>query len=236
MCDLQCMLRLYTRQFSRSSGISSFYSHSLLDPNKTNNFSPPTGDAWPAVLLRLKSFDDLHRLWFIGLKEKNLLMSERQVYRSYNVRSPWPNHGRLKKTKLTMKRILTVLTRRAIDQQCVEARDMLAKQKRREVLEYDKVRLDREGEELEAKLRGFVKAINVPKLLQKATITAINKNKKRRETVEKELVILRAQVTKMTKPVWQMQAKYSDLPGNLRWTPLWVRALEERRRSLVKKA
>jgi large subunit ribosomal protein L47 len=216
-------------------GISAFYKNSLLDPNKKSDFTPVTGDAWPAALLRLKSFDDLHRLWFVALKEKNLLLSERQLYRSYNVRTPWPHHGRLKKTKLTMKRILTVLTRRSIDAECVQAREILARQKRREFLEYEKLRLDRSLQELDEKLRAILHPQpQTRSLVAKALPAAIAKNRRRLAVVEQQLTILRAQTTVLTKPVWQLQRKFSDLPGNLRWKPLWVRALEERKRSLVK--
>jgi ribosomal protein L29 len=60
--------------------------------------------------LRLKSFEDLHTLWFVLLKEKNMLLSERERCRVNRVRLARPD--RLVKVRQTMTRILTVLSER----------------------------------------------------------------------------------------------------------------------------
>merc|ERR1711862_532287 len=105
-----------------------FWRGSLTDPacpgaDKTQNAE--SGFAWPACLLRLKNFDDLHKLWYVCLKEKNYLMSERHAAKQ--LQAQWRKHGRLKKVKLTMKRILTVLSRREIHEQALRAKEILVK-------------------------------------------------------------------------------------------------------------
>ena len=73
--------------------------------------SPAAGRAWEASELRLKSRDDLHRLWFLCLKERNMLLSERLYYRQ--VGQAAPEADRLLKVKKTMARIKVVIGERA---------------------------------------------------------------------------------------------------------------------------
>uniref|UniRef100_A0ACD5XR86 Uncharacterized protein n=2 Tax=Avena sativa TaxID=4498 RepID=A0ACD5XR86_AVESA len=70
------------------------------------------GRSWKASELRLKSWDDLQKLWYVLLKEKNMLMSQRQMLNSENMR--FPNPERISKVKKSMCRIKHVLTERAI--------------------------------------------------------------------------------------------------------------------------
>ncbi|CAL5036446.1 unnamed protein product [Urochloa decumbens] len=73
---------------------------------------PHYGRSWKACELRLKSWDDLQKLWYVLLKEKNMLMTQRQMLYSENLR--FPNPERISKVKKSMCRIKHVLTERAI--------------------------------------------------------------------------------------------------------------------------
>ncbi|KAF3630667.1 putative nucleobase-ascorbate transporter 6-like isoform 1 [Capsicum annuum] len=48
------------------------------------------GRGWKASELRLKSWDDLQKLWYVLLKEKNMLMTQRQMLNAQNLRFPNP--------------------------------------------------------------------------------------------------------------------------------------------------
>eukprot|EP01134_Creolimax_fragrantissima_P004245 CFRG4245T1 len=81
-------------------GIEEFY-----DTTQVYEISP-TGRAWEASELRNKSYEDLHKLWYVLLKERNLLMTMMHDARS-NGRS-FPSPKRLKQVKLSMNRIKVV--------------------------------------------------------------------------------------------------------------------------------
>ncbi|KRX08671.1 Ribosomal protein L29 [Pseudocohnilembus persalinus] len=69
-----------------------------------------SGRAWRANELRLKSNEDLHKLWYVLLKEKNTLMSDNAYKKKiYNTRGP---QGRMTKIKVSMARLLTVVNER----------------------------------------------------------------------------------------------------------------------------
>lgn len=72
------------------------------------------GRSWKASELRLKSWDDLHKLWYVLLKEKNMLMTQRQMLHTQNLR--FPNPERLPKVRKSMCRLKHVLTERAIEE------------------------------------------------------------------------------------------------------------------------
>jgi large subunit ribosomal protein L47 len=72
-----------------------------------------TGREWIARELRLKSFDDLHGLWYVLLREKNMLQTEKYVARANRVKMR--NAHRIGKVRRTMSRIKFVLSERAIE-------------------------------------------------------------------------------------------------------------------------
>ncbi|XP_022968794.1 39S ribosomal protein L47, mitochondrial-like [Cucurbita maxima] len=85
------------------------------------------GRSWKASELRLKSWDDLNKLWYVLLKEKNMLMTQRQMLNAQNLR--FPNPERIPKVRKSMCRIKQVLTERAIDEpdprRCAELKRMV---------------------------------------------------------------------------------------------------------------
>lgn len=77
------------------------------------------GRSWHASELRVKSFNDLHCLWFVCLKERNYLLSERLYYRQ--MQQAAPEGGRLHKVKKTMAAIKVVIGERARAAKAMEA-------------------------------------------------------------------------------------------------------------------
>ncbi|ORX53929.1 MRP-L47-domain-containing protein [Hesseltinella vesiculosa] len=91
-----------------SSGLYQFFENGEALPKPTF-----TGRSWKANELRLKSFDDLHKLWYVLLKERNLLATQREEARRLKVhKEVWTNSGRMKKCQKSMARIKFVLNER----------------------------------------------------------------------------------------------------------------------------
>ena len=68
------------------------------------------GRAWEASELRRKSFDDLHKLWYVLYKERNVLLTESARARRNVMRIKHPQ--RKTAVKLSMARIKQVLAER----------------------------------------------------------------------------------------------------------------------------
>ncbi|XP_019358886.1 PREDICTED: 39S ribosomal protein L47, mitochondrial [Gavialis gangeticus] len=69
-----------------------------------------SGDAWKITQLRGKSNEDLHKLWYVLLKEKNMLLTLQQEAKRQRV--PMPSPERLEKVETSMKRIDDVVEER----------------------------------------------------------------------------------------------------------------------------
>ncbi|KAL4258227.1 Large ribosomal subunit protein uL29m [Pleurotus pulmonarius] len=76
----------------------------------------PSGRAWKASELRLKSFQDLHTLWYIVLRERNLLATQKEEARRMGIQNPsaWGSTKKATLCRKTMARIKYVLNERRL--------------------------------------------------------------------------------------------------------------------------
>nr|CAG8440418.1 11402_t:CDS:2 [Entrophospora candida] len=101
-------------------GLYEFFQNGVDSPNplpRTNELYP-VGNSWQASVLRTKSFEDLHRLWYILLKERNMLATMYEEARRWRkvVNPEWINrhHERSYKCQKSMARIKFVLSERRV--------------------------------------------------------------------------------------------------------------------------
>ncbi|KIM43206.1 hypothetical protein M413DRAFT_444015 [Hebeloma cylindrosporum] len=75
-----------------------------------------TGRAWEAAELRNKSFKDLHTLWYVALREKNLLATQKEEVRRMGVTSTdlQVSKEKVRNCRKTMARIKAVLNERRL--------------------------------------------------------------------------------------------------------------------------
>ncbi|KAJ1877977.1 54S ribosomal protein L4 mitochondrial [Coemansia sp. RSA 1722] len=108
--------QLTTRRLAQNSGfvnrgLEEFFEKGQRLPEKMD----PTGRAWAASELRQKSWEDLQKLWYVILKERNVLASQAEECRRLSVPSQFfSNKARIIKCKKSMARIKTVLNERQI--------------------------------------------------------------------------------------------------------------------------
>ncbi|KAG0165527.1 54S ribosomal protein L4 mitochondrial [Apophysomyces sp. BC1034] len=96
---------------TQTTGLYQFFEHGEALPQRCW-----TGRSWRASELRQKSFEDLHKLWYVLLKERNVLVTQRgEAARLGVVKQTWTNAGRLKKCQKSMARIKFVLNERQIE-------------------------------------------------------------------------------------------------------------------------
>ncbi|XP_034568033.1 39S ribosomal protein L47, mitochondrial [Notolabrus celidotus] len=79
-------------------------------PENWGESAVKSGAPWTAKQLRTKSNEDLHSLWYVLLKEKNMLLTMEQEAKRQRVQMPSPE--RLRKVERSMIRLETVVNER----------------------------------------------------------------------------------------------------------------------------
>jgi len=125
---MDCVRRLHST--AHRSGLDEFFKNQ--QPGKT-------GRSWRASELRQKSFDDLQKLWFVLLKERNMLLTYKQQCKS--TQTPMQNRERIGKVAVSMARLKEVLGQRTLE---YKSRMDPAFAKRREGIRKERRRLRNE--------------------------------------------------------------------------------------------
>ncbi|KAG0316258.1 54S ribosomal protein L4 mitochondrial [Dissophora globulifera] len=95
----------------RPRGVEEFFENGKTLPTEKSW----TGRSWRASELRVKSFDDLHKLWFVLLKERNVLAAQKEEARRFHISKQYfSNKGRQIKCQKSMARIKFVLNERRL--------------------------------------------------------------------------------------------------------------------------
>ena len=100
-----CRLACVARSLSSTSrtGLEEFYDtkHHLAMAE------PVAGRAWLAGELRRKSFEDLHKLWFVLYRERNMLLTEQARARRHGMRlARLDRKGKVQKSMARIKAVL----------------------------------------------------------------------------------------------------------------------------------
>lgn len=102
--------RVLTSQFHTSGslkGLEEFFEdESDVERGKSLNVGRP----WRVDELRIKSNEDLHKLWYVLLKERNMLLTMDDYYREEQVEMPQPE--RIEKVEESMENIMSVVKER----------------------------------------------------------------------------------------------------------------------------
>ena len=103
------------RSFSSTMVASKEYAPNPLDAFRDSierqaRMEEPVGRQWSVKELRRKSYEDLHRLWYVLYMEKNMLLTEQQLSRRRQLIFPQPD--RFKKVQKSMGAIRQVLGER----------------------------------------------------------------------------------------------------------------------------
>ncbi|KAJ2538700.1 54S ribosomal protein L4 mitochondrial [Coemansia sp. RSA 1933] len=106
---------LSTRRATQSGLINRGFEEFFQGGERLPKEHEQTGRAWSASELRQKSWEDLHKLWYVVLKERNVLASQNEEAKRLGIQSDvFTNKSRVIKCKKTMARIKTVLNERKL--------------------------------------------------------------------------------------------------------------------------
>lgn len=141
-------------KFTRQKGLEEFFENASflsrknvgLEPSISRNY----GRSWSAPELRRKDFSDLHRLWYILLKEKNLLLTQQAEAKRLGVR--WIETDRLDSVCQSMARVKTVLTERRVAYERAREEDFCATASKEDA---DRLAYIREMMAIKGKRHGF---------------------------------------------------------------------------------
>ncbi|KAJ2783285.1 54S ribosomal protein L4 mitochondrial [Coemansia javaensis] len=98
-------------------GLEEFFENGARLPTKRDQ----TGRAWMASELRQKSWEDLQKLWYILLKERNVLASQKEEQLRLGIdKQFFKTTARVVKCKKSMARIKTVLNERRLAWEAAE--------------------------------------------------------------------------------------------------------------------
>ena len=103
--------RLLHSSAPRRMGIEEFFGPTYAMSEDGKPTRAPAGRAWRVSELRGKSYEDLHKLWWVCLKEKNMLLTDRLYYGQVGVEMP--DAARYSKVRRTMAGIKHVLGERS---------------------------------------------------------------------------------------------------------------------------
>jgi len=82
------------------------------------------GRSWTAKELRRKSFDDLWRLWLVLYKERNMLLTEKQILRRRSIELPQPDRWRkVKKSMAAIRHVMGERKREKIAQHSLKMKE-----------------------------------------------------------------------------------------------------------------
>mmetsp|Transcript_19567 Transcript_19567/g.48729 ORF Transcript_19567/g.48729 Transcript_19567/m.48729 type:complete len:203 (+) Transcript_19567:72-680(+) len=103
------------RSYSSSVPTNKEYAPNPLDAfrdpvDRQTRMQESVGRQWSVKELRRKSYEDLHRLWYVLYKEKNMLLTEQQLSRRRQLMFPQPE--RFQKVQKSMGAIRQVLGER----------------------------------------------------------------------------------------------------------------------------